>query len=815
MLLDLFPQEQANAGVFASTRPIRGIDPGPGGTFVAEWNSLRARQSEGYAAQLRVDIVGERLDAYRAGTGMDLTNPEVAAAFPPTLLERVGNFLPGINAVPSRAEMDRSAREQTIATYNSWAQQNGQPLWPTSEELESEVLRRRQDVFNESQRISSYGTSAASWWGGTLGGIAGSLADPLVVATMAFGAGWATGIVRTVLIEAGIGFSTTAAVDLVRMNAIRQVDPDFDFGDVLAESTFAAAGAGVLGGAIKGIARAFQLIRGIPHPQRVRDAATAVEYEAANAEAAPRSVAATPAQAAAARASATQAAFDLGNDRPITVTREAAAAADARAGRVYDADGRAIQVQYEVVDASTLIASHTADFGVNPAYPAALQPRDRGRAASQDQVNAIAANLNPELLGVSPRADSGAPIVGPDGVIESGNGRVLGIMEAYRRTTPGGVAYIRKLNELGYDTDSFADPVLIARRVSALEEGDRVAFTRSANRSVAARMSPAETAAADARLLDAELLSRYVPDGEIGGAANRDFVRGFMRSLPETERSELMDRGGGLSVAGQRRITAAMLARAYGDASFLARTLEDADNNIKTIGNAMADASGPWAVMKDRVARGEIPRGMDITEDLLNAVRAVMRARDERVPVSRIANQAEMFDGPSEVSKLLLRGLFTDTDYRRASSRPNVAALLAGYAEAAARNEAGPRLFGEALGAGDILGTALRAAKREDLFDAAVAASRPENVEALATGAGADLVDDAIIREGEELSRTVRETGDGTGELVTIPIKNPDGTISRKTLDEVYAEADMEIAAAKDLEACATGAALPSEPTLL
>ena len=43
-----------------------------------------------------------------------------------------------------------------------------------------------------------------------------------------------------------------------------------------------------------------------------------------------------------------------------------------------------------------------------------LQPRNRGRDASSAWVRKTAQDLDPNLLGKSPRADSGAPIVGPD-----------------------------------------------------------------------------------------------------------------------------------------------------------------------------------------------------------------------------------------------------------------------------------------------------------------------------------------------------------------------------------------------------------------
>ena len=58
----------------------------------------------------------------------------------------------------------------------------------------------------------------------------------------------------------------------------------------------------------------------------------------------------------------------------------------------------------------------------NAAYPAWLQPRNRENAAYRLQVNKIANNLKPELLGENLMVGFGAPIVGADMAVEIGNG---------------------------------------------------------------------------------------------------------------------------------------------------------------------------------------------------------------------------------------------------------------------------------------------------------------------------------------------------------------------------------------------------------
>jgi ddrB-like ParB superfamily domain len=132
-------------------------------------------------------------------------------------------------------------------------------------------------------------------------------------------------------------------------------------------------------------------------------------------------------------------------------------------------------VNYEVANLPFLITSHDADFRVNPRYPAQLQPRARDSAPARDQVNSMAARLQPERLGRSPEANSGAPIVGPDNVVESGNGRTLALGKAYSSARAGD--YRNWLQSQGVDTGSVQKPILIARRVTPLSPEERVAFT--------------------------------------------------------------------------------------------------------------------------------------------------------------------------------------------------------------------------------------------------------------------------------------------------------------------------------------------------
>jgi len=735
---------------FAAARPVEGFDPGFIARFFADMNAMREFSNSDAAGRHRDDIHSEFARDFYEESGL-----------------RIPNWFRATDD-DTAAELEKQARSQ----FDTWkaAHPNSALAWPEEEAVTEGVITRARAARNESEVQARRSSSWSSAIGGFLGMATGAMADPINMLSVGFGAAGASGILRTALIEGGIGVASESLVQASTFDFKKQVDPEFSAGDALIEIGAAGAGAAVFGAGVKGIAAIWRRAATGEWPRPVRDAAAVVAREAAI----PASRLEKSAHGQSVyRAAVERAADDIVRGKPVEIPQEAFLASNARVGRVYDADGRSVGVRYEVVEARDLVTSHGNSMEVNPAFPAELQPRDRTRAISQDQVQSIAGNLQPERLGPSPQAESGAPIVGPDGFVESGNARVMALRRAYGA---GGVPadnYRAFLRANDYDIAGMENPVLIARRVTELDDAQRVAFVTAANRSTALRLGASEQALADARLIDDAVLAR-LGGNDATALDNRDFVRGFMSKLPRAEQGELVDRNGVLSQAGERRVMAALMGRAYGEPALLGRALEDADSNIKAIAGAMGDAAAPWAKMRDAVARGEIPRGMDITDDLLEAVRLVTKARDESRAVKDMVGQAEMFGGPNEIAKLVARAMFADEELKRAVGRKRLATFLSDYAAEAMKNDAGPRLFGEALGAGDVLQSTLARIGRQDLEAVALARLTPENIEKMATEPATaqavvedaqkllDLEADRAARQGRwkrESERLIRQKG--------------------------------------------------------
>ena len=374
---------------------------------------------------------------------------------------------------------------------------------------------------------------------------------------------------------------------------------------------------------------------------------------------------------------------------------------------VFTPTGRRVEVHPEIVEADDLITSHDETGTVNKVFPQELQPRDRSRAASQTQVVEMAANLNPALLVPSPNASEGAPIVGPDNVVESGNARTLAIRRAQSSE------YRQHLANQGYDVEGFKNPVLIQRRVTQMPPEQRAAFTREANARTTLERSVTETAMSDAQGISPDFMRQYA-GGALSQAANRDFIRNFMANVvPPTEQAGMVTSTGELSQQGLQRVENAIFARAYSDPEILGQLREEQDNNFRSIGSALLDVAPAWAQMRSLVQGTPY----DITDDLIDAVRVVRRARNEGLALSEMLAQQDAFNPISETTEALVRMFFRNDKITQPRSAKAVADALRFYAEQApqAAETSSGGLFGEDLPSvtpADILNVATRRDER-------------------------------------------------------------------------------------------------------
>ncbi|MDD3174566.1 MAG: hypothetical protein PHF63_13060, partial [Herbinix sp.] len=313
-----------------------------------------------------------------------------------------------------------------------------------------------------------------------------------------------------------------------------------------------------------------------------------------------------------------------------------------------DNEGNAIEFVYEVVNADDLITSHDTSLNANQNYPKELQPRERTRTASQMQVNDIVNNLQPEFLGENPRISDGAPIVGSDNIVESGNGRTIALTKMYQMKHGNSDKYINWLKDnaetFGINKDSLPEnPVLVRRRLS---EVNRMDFVKKANESSIATMSATETAKSDAEKLSINTLSLFMSNdnGIINTTENKNFIGKFIGEVvPKNEHNKYMTDRGELSQEGLARVKNAIFYKAYNDVNLMNKLSESLDNNTKNVTNALLGIAPKIVDIKNSIEKGEL-YNIDYSNDIAEAANEYIGLKETGKDVELYLQQESIFD---------------------------------------------------------------------------------------------------------------------------------------------------------------------------
>jgi len=338
--------------------------------------------------------------------------------------------------------------------------------------------------------------------------------------------------------------------------------------------------------------------------------------------------------------------------------------------KVKTQSGQNVDTQYILLDADDLVVSHKLNFEPNPEYPKELQPRERNRGASQVQVERILSKLDPERLGPSLMATEGAPIVGPDLVVESGNGRTLAIQAMYDRHVTGAISkYSAWLKEnagsFGIGTGEigkYKKPILVRKRTSDI---DRVKFAQAANESPISTMSATEQAQLDAKRVTMDMLKTFNvnANGDIL-SGNSTFIQQFSELVSDNELGRFMAPDGKVSQEGIQRIRNALFFKAFGDPSALVRMSEMADDNTKNIINGLVQAAPRMAMLQSQIEQGQA-YDISIAQETVRAVNVLSNLRTEGTKVIDYINQGSLFDDElSRLEKKIL--MFFDENKRSA-----------------------------------------------------------------------------------------------------------------------------------------------------
>lgn len=317
---------------------------------------------------------------------------------------------------------------------------------------------------------------------------------------------------------------------------------------------------------------------------------------------------------------------------------------------------REVPVQYAVVEADQVQASHRADGKENAGYT-------------------------------------------QDGLIALNNGRTAGLQAAFEQGTTDPYIEAMLADDMhGIDPAAIRSkqrPMLIRLFDGQSLEGIDNPGDAS-NTSPMADLSLSEQAKTDAGKLDNAILSEIQP-GDPTGSNNTDFVARAVDAIGKGDTDTVMrDREGLLTSAGQRRIRGALIARAYSDDTLTQELVEATDSDLKTLGDALTEVAGRWALMREQARDNAINPDMDVTDALVSAVNMIRKSRQEGRSLKDIAGQIDAFAGEADQMAVYMLSLFyRGASFNRIRSKDAIADALSNYIESALQSSPGVDMFGE------------------------------------------------------------------------------------------------------------------------
>ncbi|MBZ3802401.1 hypothetical protein K9O81_18695 [Leclercia adecarboxylata] len=388
-----------------------------------------------------------------------------------------------------------------------------------------------------------------------------------------------------------------------------------------------------------------------------------------------------------------------------------------RTSFVVTSKGQEVKTGFKVIDARSLVISNNLDGTINPKFPAELQPRDRTRMSSKIQVSKIAGNLRPAQLTDSGLSSHGAPIVGPDDVVESGNGRSMGILRAYEQGQADSYRQylIEHAGDYGLkaaDIEKMDMPVLVRQRVTEL---DRAKFARDSNQSDLQEMAASEKAFVDAEMLDERLMAMFSPseEGNLLARSNDAFIRSFMKEIGDTATAGLVTTDGRPTKQLIDRIQNAIFAKAYKDERLVKLVAEEPDPEMRNILTALNTAASDFAQMQmlsgdvhkqavDGLVSGvEEVSGLDkqAIAALQDAINLVRQAKDSGQAIEEAIAQQGLFEETSKEAEAL--ALFIVANNRSAKRIGAAFKKLAQKINAELTHQ--QQALGDMFGGGDLL----------------------------------------------------------------------------------------------------------------
>jgi hypothetical protein len=279
-------------------------------------------------------------------------------------------------------------------------------------------------------------------------------------------------------------------------------------------------------------------------------------------------------------------------------------------------EGKSYKTDYEIVDLSSITPSHDFLGNEDASYPKQYQPRDRSTPASRMQIEEI--SNQPDNNKLIPSIDffDGSPIIDKNGFVVIGNGRSIGLKEAYKKGKAEN--YKQKLIEAfpHLDPAGFDEPVLIRKFRPDTNEADIIKLSKLSNDDNKLRYNVVETAKLDAENMASSRAINFYQKGAVEKDANLEFYQRFFSTIPVEQRGNFITKTGELSQAGRLRIEAGLLQSAYNNDNLTRFVYEDLDPLSARITNSLKEIAPDIIKIKNLIEAKQIDPQLDVSKEI-------------------------------------------------------------------------------------------------------------------------------------------------------------------------------------------------------
>ena len=368
--------------------------------------------------------------------------------------------------------------------------------------------------------------------------------------------------------------------------------------------------------------------------------------------------------------------------------------------------GRKVDVEYAVLDASDLIYSHDVEGNRMAGFPEERQNRGRERPESIQQMKAIASAPKPSRLAEWDSPEHGAPVVDEKGIVEVGNGRVAGLVEAYRIGTAE--KYKEFVNQkAGEDAKGMKNPILVRVRKTEMTPEETRLWIGEGNKASQLELTATDKALTDADLIDTELMATYT-GGSVSLDRNSEFYKQFASKLTDSERGTMFAEGRP-SAPGIKRLESALLAKAFGDKKLVEKFTEAEDPGRRNVRNVLIGIAPMWSKVKVGIQAGNLHPDFDQTKELMEVVRFIQAAYERKEKVSDAMRQGEMFatDKLSPGAKAWMSIFYkdpVDDGWKKVRSFPSIVRTMKEFLDKAMKSSVGKDMFGNEFPSPNVYG---------------------------------------------------------------------------------------------------------------